>query len=117
MGKNTTGNQIRQQFIDYFVHKRAHTFVASSSLVQVEIKHCCFPMQGWCSLKMYSWAPTTAHTPGRWNSQKCMRVAGKHNDLDDVGRDDTHHTFFEMLGTGRLATIIKKRRLPGHGSF
>ncbi len=50
------------------------------------------------------------------NSQKCLRVSGKHNDLDEVGRDNTHHTFFEMLGTGPLVITTRKKRSPGPGS-
>ena len=51
------------------------------------------------------------------DSQLCIRVSGKHNDLEDVGRDGTHLTIFEMLGIGHLVTIIKKKPLSGPGNF
>ena len=108
MNKNYTGNQIRQEFIDFFVQRQAHTFVASSSLVPGGDQTLLFTNAGMVQFKDVFLG--TDHRPytRAVNSQKCMRVAGKHNDLEDVGRDDTHHTFFEMLGNWSFGDYYKK---------
>jgi alanyl-tRNA synthetase len=106
-----TGAAIRQTFIDFFVQKHAHTFVTSSSLVPGGDQTLLFTNAGMVQFKDVFLGTDKRPYTRAVDSQKCMRVAGKHNDLDDVGRDDTHHTFFEMLRQLVLWRLLQKEAI------
>ena len=110
MRKQLTGAEIRQSFIDYFVN-RGHTFVQSASLVPGTDQTLLFTNAGMVQFKDVFLGLDTRPYKTAVNSQKCLRVAGKHNDLDDVGRDNTHQTLFEMLGNWSFGDYYKKEAI------
>jgi alanyl-tRNA synthetase len=105
--KKLTGNQIRQQFIKFFQEKAGHTIVRSASLVPGGDATLLFTNAGMVQFKDIFLGTDSRPYTRAVNSQKCLRVAGKHNDLEEVGQDDTHHTFFEMLGNWSFGDYYK----------
>ncbi|HEX7619956.1 MAG TPA: alanine--tRNA ligase [Anaerolineales bacterium] len=110
MTQKPTGAQIRQTFIDFFIEQN-HTFVPSASLVPGGDSTLLFTNAGMVQFKDVFLGTDKRPYTRAVDSQKVLRVAGKHNDLDEVGRDDTHHTFFEMLGNWSFGDYYKKEAI------
>ena len=101
-----TGNQIRKSFLDFFAGQ-GHTVVRSSSLVPDKDPTLLFTNAGMVQFKNVFLGQERLPYARAASAQKCLRISGKHNDLEAVGRDTYHHTFFEMLGNWSFGDYYK----------
>ena len=103
----TTGNALRQRFLDYF-GRNGHTVVRSSPLVPAQDPTLLFTNAGMVQFKAVFLGEERREYVRAATAQKCVRAGGKHNDLENVGRTARHHTFFEMLGNFSFGDYFKR---------
>ena len=106
-----TSNEIRASFLEYF-ETHGHRIVASSPLVPDDDPTLLFTNAGMNQFKDVFLGREKRDYTRATTSQKCMRVSGKHNDLDNVGPSLRHHTFFEMLGNFSFGDYFKQDAIP-----
>jgi alanyl-tRNA synthetase len=105
-----TSHEIRKAFLDFFASKQ-HKIVPSAPLVLKNDPTLMFTNSGMVQFKDYFLGNGTPPSVRIADTQKCLRVSGKHNDLEDVGFDGTHHTLFEMLGNWSFGDYFKKEAI------
>ncbi|HYI22549.1 MAG TPA: alanine--tRNA ligase, partial [Candidatus Limnocylindrales bacterium] len=102
--------EIRQRFLDFFA-ERGHTVVPSASLVPAGDQTLLFTNSGMVQFKEVLTGAETRSYKRAVDVQRCLRVAGKHNDFEEVGRTTRHHTFFEMLGNWSFGDYFKREAI------
>ncbi|GBD24829.1 Alanine--tRNA ligase [bacterium HR30] len=105
-----TGAQIRSKFVEFF-QQRGHEFVPSASLIPESDPTLLFTNAGMVQFKNVFLGTERRANPRAVNYQRCLRLSGKHNDLEEVGHDGYHHTFFEMLGNWSFGDYYKREAI------
>src|SRR5690625_798877 len=103
-------NEIRSKFLEFFKSKN-HLIVPSAPMVVKNDPTLMFINSGMAPFKEYFLGNAQPKSPRIADSQKCLRVSGKHNDLEEVGMDTYHHTMFEMLGNWSFGDYFKKEAI------
>jgi alanyl-tRNA synthetase len=109
-------DELRRAFLDFFV-ERGHTAVESASLIPTHPAAPMFTNAGMVPFIAYFVGEETPPYPRATSVQKCVRVGGKHNDLDDIGRTNRHLSFFEMLGNFSFGDYFKAEAIPWGWEF
>ena len=111
-----TANEIRKAFLQFFEEKQ-HKIVPSAPIVLRNDPTLMFTNAGMNQFKDYFLGNQVPVATRIADTQKCMRVSGKHNDLEDVGLDGTHHTMFEMLGNWSFGDYFKDEAIAWSWEF
>src|ERR671918_2265409 len=102
--------EIRRRFVDFFA-ERGHEVVPSASLLPAGDQTLLFTNSGMVQFKDVLTGVETRSYKRAVDVQRCLRVAGKHNDFEEVGRTPRHHTFFEMLGNWSFGDYFKREAI------